>query len=196
MIPRNYVEGEGVEITPEVSLSRHILSPSVAARAARTARAFLRDPSRYPYVHTAKHDDGTVRDDIVRVGWWAPRTESDNATIWGNYRYQQRHESFVTAAHQLICFSGGEIPEYVNIYIQPQGELPMHLDQMSYKRSLIMLDAAKMVTVRHRNDFETFVTFPVWTGDAYSMQFRDDELSVPHSVDNINPENIALYISN
>lgn len=193
---RVYSEGGGVDITPEVKLMRFAITPTVAAHAARTARAFLRNPEAYPYVHTVQGKDGTVRNDIVRVGWHTPKSETDSTTIWGNYRFQRRHESFVTAAHRLIHFSGGEIPDAVNVYYHGQGILPMHPDYMDYKRSLLLLDAAKKVTVRHRNDIETYATFPVWTGDAYSMQCRNDELTVLHEIDNLNPDNIALYISN
>ncbi len=189
------------DVCPDVTAAAGIITPSQAWHAARTAIRYFDFVGKYPYVNQV--DSYSRNEGIVSVGVWSPLEYNPDNTIISNDLEVSRSRSFVAAAKALCRFAGTSIDEIhrVNVMILADGaEIEFHADKYDGARSILQLMGYRSLGFIHSKSAIAAQTDAfLFPGDAYRMQFTEDDTSVQHAITYIGHgprlPNVGLYIN-
>lgn len=186
---------ETYDVMPDVTFGYGVISPRTAFDAGRTALRLCRQNELLPFVESV----GDPNLEIFRVNTFSPaHYTNSNETLFGHVSQIRRARSFIQACKALDRFAGmTEDLDCVYIMLMKHfDELPAHKDVYDGARSMLQLAGQKIVEFDHNHPVSAVTNLFIAPGDAYQMQFRDDDTSVEHSVTYYGAvENVALYVN-
>ena len=199
--PRQGEGGETVEVIRDVVVTQQAVSRMVAWNASRTALRYAFQADFLPFAHTTRVDNDSSR--IVRIGAYSPVEYANHqGTVICNPREINRNTSFVVALKALHRVSGSDFADsdWANIMLDlDSSSIPLHPDYGTYSRSFIQLAGIRILSFLDEtavNSSEKYKAVVLSPGDAYSMQFRDDETSILHAADYMGwPYSVGIYIN-
>jgi hypothetical protein len=173
----------------DVEMFPALVPSGMAYHAARTALSLYRRSDSLPFVEfDPEHPD------ILHVGWSKPINDhAGSNTIFEHPQTVKRAQSLIGCAKTLIDAAYPDFtPGHISLLFDEEGSRPRHQDMFNGSRALLLLAGAKLVEFDHVPHIARteLMQFP---GDAYKMQFRNDETGLWHEVDSFLPMNVALY---
>ncbi len=190
-----------IDVTRDVTACGEVISKQTAYNAGRTALRYVRDASKLPFAQ--QFETYSSGGEIVEVTLFPG--PDDEHSLFGTPSELSRSKSFMQAAKALCRFAGKQPDQlkHVNIMAMPAFDaIPLHRDKSPWTRSVLQLWGQRALEfVLTARGVMAFTDMHLFEGDAYKMQFRDNDESILHGIDYWPSDheqgagiNVAMYI--